>query len=128
MKMLVIQLYLTLCNTVDCVAHQASLSMGFSSQEYWSGQPSPSPGDLSNLGSNLGLLHCRQILCPLSYQGSPKILSIEIQLSLSTKPRAGSQKLFLACEVKMKVTQLCPTLWDPMNYTVHGIIQARILV
>ena len=128
MKMLVIQLYLTLCNTVDCVAHQASLSMGFSSQEYWSGQPSPSPGDLSNLGSNLGLLHCRQILCPLSYQGSPKILSIEIQLSLSTKPRAGSQKLFLACEVQMKVTQLCPTLWDPMNYTVHGIIQARILV
>ena len=126
--MLVIQLYLTLCNTVDCVAHQASLSMGFSSQEYWSGQPSPSPGDLSNLGSNLGLLHCRQILCPLSYQGSPKILSIEIQLSLSTKPRAGSQKLFLACEVQMKVTQLCPTLWDPMNYTVHGIIQARILV
>ena len=48
--MLVTLLYLTLCNTVDCVAHQASLSMGFSSQEYWSGQPSPSPGDLSNLG------------------------------------------------------------------------------
>ena len=27
----------------------------------------------------------------------------------------------------MKVTQLCPTLWDPMDYTVHGILQARIL-
>ena len=28
------------------VAHQASLSMGFSRQEYWSGVPFPSPGDL----------------------------------------------------------------------------------
>ena len=27
----------------------------------------------------------------------------------------------------MKVTQLCPTLCDCMNYTVHGILQARIL-
>ena len=27
----------------------------------------------------------------------------------------------------MKVTQLCPTLYDPMDYTVHGILQARIL-
>ena len=25
------------------------------------------------------------------------------------------------------VAQSCPTLWDPMNYTVHGILQARIL-
>ena len=29
--------------------------------------------------------------------------------------------------VKVKVTQLCPTLWDPRDYTVHGILQARIL-
>ena len=27
----------------------------------------------------------------------------------------------------MKVAQLCPTLCDPMDYTVHGILQARIL-
>ena len=27
-------------------AHQAPLSMGFSRQEYWSGEPSPLPGDL----------------------------------------------------------------------------------
>ena len=32
------------------VAHQAPLSMGFSGQEYWSGVPFPSPGDLPNLG------------------------------------------------------------------------------
>ena len=27
----------------------------------------------------------------------------------------------------MKVTQLCPTLCHPMDYMVHGILQARIL-
>ena len=30
-------------------------------------------------------------------------------------------------KVKVKVTQLCPTLCDPVDYTVHGIIQVRIL-
>ena len=32
------------------VAHQVSPSMGFSRQEYWSGLPFPSPGDLPNPG------------------------------------------------------------------------------
>ena len=32
------------------VAHQSPLSMGFSRQEYWSGLPFPSPGDLPNPG------------------------------------------------------------------------------
>ena len=27
----------------------------------------------------------------------------------------------------MKVTQSCPTLCEPMDYTVHGILQARVL-
>ena len=40
---------LTLCNPWT-VGHQASLSMGFSRQEYWSGLPSPSPGAISDLG------------------------------------------------------------------------------
>ena len=29
--------------------------------------------------------------------------------------------------MKVKVAQLCPTLCDPTDYTVHGILQARIL-
>ena len=29
-------------------------------------------------------------------------------------------------KVKVKVTQSCPTLYDPMDYTFHGILQARI--
>ena len=36
-------------------------------------------------------------------------------------------KLDLEKTVKVKVTQLCPTLCNPMDYTVHGILQARIL-
>ena len=32
------------------VAYQAPLSVGFSRQEYWSGLPFPSPGDLPNPG------------------------------------------------------------------------------
>ena len=46
------------------------MSMGFSRQEYWSGVPFSSPGDLPTQGLNLGLLHCRWSLYPLSHQGS----------------------------------------------------------
>ena len=35
-------------------AYQASPSMGFSRQEYWSGVPLPSPGDLPNPGIEPG--------------------------------------------------------------------------
>ena len=50
------------------VAYQAPPSMEFSRQEYWSGLPSPSPGDLPDL--NPGLLRFRQMLYHLSHQGS----------------------------------------------------------
>ena len=52
-------------------ACQDPLSMGFFRQEYQSGLPCPPPGDLSDPGSNLGLLHRRQIVYHVSYQGSP---------------------------------------------------------
>ena len=44
-----LQLCLTLCDPMDC-RPQALLSMGFSRQEYWSGLPFPSPGDLPDPG------------------------------------------------------------------------------
>ena len=37
------------------------------------------------------------------------------------------QELHSFCLKWVKVTQSCPTLFDPMDYTVHGILQARIL-
>ena len=35
-------------------AHQTPLTMGFSEQEYWSGLPFPSPGDLPDPGFDPG--------------------------------------------------------------------------
>ena len=53
------------------IAHQAPLSMEFFRQEYLTGQPFPSQGIFPTRESNLGFLHCRQILYRLSHQGSP---------------------------------------------------------
>ena len=39
--------------TTWTVAHQAPLSMGFLREEYWSGLPCPSPGDLPDPGIKL---------------------------------------------------------------------------
>ena len=47
---LLIQSYLTLCKPMDC---WTPLSMEFSKQEYWSGLPFPSPGDLPDPGMEL---------------------------------------------------------------------------
>ena len=57
-------------------------------------------GIFPNQGSNSGFLHCRQILT-----AEP-----------SRKPK-----------VKVKGAQSCPILCDLTDYTVHGILQARIL-
>ena len=59
--------------TLWTVIRQASLSMGFSRQEY-SGLPCLPPGDLPNPGiesESLHLLHCRQILYILRHPESP---------------------------------------------------------
>ena len=29
--------------------------------------------------------------------------------------------------MQVQVAQSCPTLWEPLDYTVHGILHARIL-
>ena len=48
------------------VAHPALLPTRFPRQEYWSGFPFPSPGDLPNSGSNPSLLVGRRILYHLT--------------------------------------------------------------
>ena len=49
MKVLVAQSSPTLCDPIT-VAYQAPLPVEFSKQEYWSGLPFPSPGDLPDSG------------------------------------------------------------------------------
>ena len=87
------------------IARQAPLSKGFPREEYWSGLPHPYTGDLPNLGINLCFLHWQADSSPLS------------------EPLRKPQYIYN----EVKVTQSCPTLWDPMDYTVHGFLQSRIL-
>ena len=74
------------------VACQASLSMGFSRQEHWSGLPFPSPGDLPDSGI--------KPVCPRF-------------------PALAGEFFFLTTEppMKVRVTQSCPTLCDPMDFS-----------
>ena len=66
----VAQLCPTLYHPIDC-SLRPPLSMGLSWQEYWSGLPFPSPGDLPNPGDRtcISCISCtgRQIL----YHGAP---------------------------------------------------------
>ena len=57
-----------LCNLVDCVARQAPLSTAFSRQEYQSRSPFLPARIFLTQGSNLGLLHCRQVSYHLSHR------------------------------------------------------------
>ena len=79
------------------------LSVGVSRQEYWSGKPFPVPGDLPNPGIELGSPPLQADSLLSSYQGCNVL------------------------EVKVKVAQSCPTLCNPMDCTLHGILQASTL-
>ena len=56
--------------TQQAIACLAPLSMGFSRQEYWSGLPFPSPGDLPDEGMEPGSSMVQVDCLPLSYWGS----------------------------------------------------------
>ena len=90
------------------VAHQASLSVGFSRQEYRSGLLFSPPGSFPNQGSNLHLL------CLLHWH------------------HLRSYSSLAAAAAAIKSLQSCPTLCDPIDgsppgSSVHGIFQARVL-
>ena len=61
-------------------AHQAPLSMGFSRQEYWSGLPFPSPGDLLEPGIKLGTLALQADSLLTELQGKPRLVKDFIKL------------------------------------------------
>ena len=53
------------------VTHQAPLSMGFSRQEFWSGLPFPSPGDLPDPGIKSPSSASQVDSSPWNHQGTP---------------------------------------------------------
>ena len=59
-----------LCETPWTAAHQASPSLGFSRQEYWSGLPFSSPGDLHDPEIELTSPALEGYSLPLSHYGS----------------------------------------------------------
>ena len=63
---------MSLFSTPWTVACQAPLSMGFSRQEYWSGFPCPSPGDLPDLGINPSSPTLQADSSPSEPWGKPK--------------------------------------------------------
>ena len=70
------------CDPMDCNLPGSS-AHGLPRQEYWSGLPFPSPGDLPDPGIEPGLLHCRKILYQLSYKGIPKNAQTTAQMHSS---------------------------------------------
>ena len=56
--------------------HQTPMSMAFSRQEYWSGSPFPSPGDLPNPGIEPMSPAWQEDSLPLSHLGNPKVASV----------------------------------------------------
>ena len=57
-------------------AHQAPLSMKFSGQDYWSGLPFPSPGDLLNPGIKFMSPTLQADSLPSEPPGKPKEMPI----------------------------------------------------
>ena len=60
------------CDPMDC-SPQAPLSMAFSRQEYWSGLPFPSPGDLPDPGIERRPPALQADSLPTELQGKPVV-------------------------------------------------------
>ena len=111
--------------------------MGFSRQEYWSGWPCPSPGDLPDQGLNphlLRLLHWQADSLPLMPPGQPSERKFQISARTlinygtleATSPPWPLVFLYLS-RINDKdpqfssVAQSCPTLCDPMDCSTPGL-------
>ena len=75
------------------VAKKPPLSMEFSRQEYWSGQPFPSPGDIPHPGVETGSPALQADSLPLEPPGKPKCLIIKLQNAVrETKPDLSKRR------------------------------------
>ena len=111
----------------------------------WVGSLSLLQGIFLTQESSQGLLHCRRILYQLSSQGSPLLSGTRLKFLKAVSSIFIFFKSFLKAQLfffpqrlwiflfepksflKVKFTQSCPTLCDPMDYTVHGILHTKIL-
>ena len=75
---------------MDYAAYQAPLSMGFPRQEYWSGLPFPSLGDLSDPGIEAPSPASGQEKKPLNAQS---IFCVPCYYSIEGKPCLGALQL-----------------------------------
>ena len=56
--------------------------------------------------------------------GSPALLADSLPVELPGKAKIYHSNFFLS---ESESRSVCPTVCDPMDYIVHGILQARIL-
>ena len=104
--------------------------MGFPRQEYWSGLPFPSLGDLFNPGIVPGLPYCRQTLYHQSHQGGSLLL--KPRMVLSTWHRPGLPWLTLLRNMWWMNTAAPARLWPPalglqLVYDIVFACRQRIL-
>ena len=83
------------------VARQAPLSMGLPRQEYWSGLPFPSPGDLPNPGFEPGSPACQADSLPTELRGKLQntllICLAALSLSCCTWDTEQARSVAVAC-------------------------------
>ena len=118
-----------LFSTPWTVAHQASLSMGFSKQAYWSGLPFPSPGYLPNPGIEPRSPVLQADSLPQSYRGIGAMYQTPHSVQEATCVSFNLHRIWLLL-LSHSVTQSClcnPTGCSQLSSSVHGILQARIL-
>ena len=110
--------HVQLFTTPWTVAHQAPLSMGFSRQEYRSGLPFPSPGDLSDPGiepMSPAAPTLQADTLPLSHQRSPWYCLCSFYIKHKTKSyllhgRVGSSRINTLIHIyRACITSLVPT-------------------
>ena len=117
-----VQLFVTLW-TVAC---QASLSLGFSRQEYWSGLPFPPPEDLPNPGTEPGSPALQADSLPTEPPGKPPNQFIFLQ----EVPSGSTSTLLVEGETDQEVSVLlstrvtiwvaaAPSHWDLWETAVH---------
>ena len=100
--------------------------MEFSRQEYWSGLPFPSPGDLPNPGIKTVSPALQADSLPSEPLGRPITYTVEyIYMSTPVSqfiPPLGPQRFLYSGSQTLEVTPLFPTsppLPDPMSLTHH---------